>query len=239
VSRIENIDSLEGAIFVPNFDLLSDDERDAVLSYKKGAVICIAPAGYAEANNINYDAYLEDEYASFKLSVFVLNSKAKTAYTCGACEKTEHETNEEVKSWEDESFFLKPMLFVSMSDGFLRTAADIIEAEGMDIFSSEAQLLPFELENGIYRVYVFNTENIYKRMKINTKRGIKSVKAVSKYPIMPVKYVLPPSENEEKLDGAKAESMRIGKKFEGVPYGFEGKVPPLGVSIFDVELLNN
>ena len=239
VARIENIGALNGAIVVPNFDLLSKDERRAVLSYKNGAVICIAPAGYVKENNIEYDSYFEDEFASFKLSVFVLNSKAKTRYTYEACKKTDFKSSEDVKNWVDESFFLKPMPFASMSDGFLSTVAEIIEAEGMDIFSSEAQLLPFELENGIYRIYVFNTENIYKRMKINTKRGIKSVKAVSKYPLMPVKYVLPVSENDEKLDGAKAESMRIGKKFEGVPYGFEGKVPPLGVSIFDVELSDN
>ena len=56
---------------------------------------------------------------------------------------------------------------------------------------------------------------------------------------MPVKYVSDTKPTGPKLDGAKAESIRIGEVFEGIPYGFVGKVPPEGVSIFDVELYEN
>jgi len=239
VSRIEDIEKLEGALFVPNFDLFSEEEQVALLSYKKGAVICIAPEGYAQKKRINYDFCISDKYSSYKLSVFVVNSSGKYTFSDGACKINECAEHLDAESFKDESFFLKPMPFQPVSDAFLETVSEIIEREGAELFSSEAQLLTLEISEAVYRVYVFNAENIYKRIKINTGRGIKEVKAVSKYPVMPVKFVLPPSENEEKLDGAKAESMRIGRKFEGIPYGFEAKVPPLGVSIFDVELINN
>ena len=233
VSRIDEIDKLDGALIVPNFDLLPESEKKKLFSYKNGTVIAFAPEGFAKRAGITASAYYADKYASYPLEVFAINKDLEFEHTAIPCEKIE----EDISDWQDASFFLTPMLFRAMSEDFITAAAEMIGAVGLSLFKSDAYILPMLMDNGAYRVYVFNSENLYKRMKIHTARGIKSVKAVSKYPIMPIKFIMPEKENNgPKLDGAKAESIRIGEKVEGTPFGFVGKVPPCGVSIFDVEL---
>jgi hypothetical protein len=52
VARIEDIEKLEGALFVPNFDLLPEEEKQAVLNYKKAPVICVVSKAYADNADI-------------------------------------------------------------------------------------------------------------------------------------------------------------------------------------------
>ena len=240
VARIEELDSLEGAIVVPNLDLLPECERRAVLDYKGGAIIAIAPAGFREAEGIKADFSVTDTAASYALEAFAIGMPEGAKIEVIPSEIANCESDEDIKGWQDASFFLDQMLFRSMSDGFLTTVSALVREAGLSHFKSEAYILPFLLEDGKYRVFVFNSQNLYKRIKIHTDRGIKSVNAVSKYPLMPVKFAFPEKENNgPKLDGAKAESIRIGEKVEETPYCFVGKVPPEGVSIFDVELYEN
>ena len=236
-ARVEELSSLEGAIVVPNFDLLSESEQKAVLEYKGGAVVAIAPRGYAAKRGIKADCVIVDTAASYALEAFAIGMPEGYSPEVHPCEISDCESDGDVKTWQDASFFLSPMLFRSISEGFLESTAALIRAAGLSLFKSDAYILPMLLDNGKYRVYVFNSENLYKRIKVHTARGIKSVNAVSKYPIMPVKFAFPEKENNgPKLDGAKAESIRIGEKVDEIPYCFVGKVPPEGVSIFDVEL---
>ena len=237
VARIEELDSLEGAIVIPNLDLLPECERRAVLSYKGGAIIAIAPAGFAKSEGIKVDFTVTDTAASYALEAFAIGLPEGARIEEYPSEIINCESDEDIKGWQDASFFLDPMIFRSMSEGFLNTVASLVRAAGLSSFKSDAYILPFLLDNGKYRVYVFNSQNLYKRIKIHTDRGIKSVNAVSKYPLMPVKFAFPEKENNgPKLDGAKAESIRIGEKVDEIPYCFVGKVPPEGVAIFDVEL---
>ena len=69
------------------------------------------------------------------------------------------------------------------------------------------------------------------------KKGIKTVECSGKFPVMPPRFVFPAGVNENKFDGAAAENMKIGLKYDGIPYGFVAKLPPLGISVFDVTIL--
>ncbi|MBE6644969.1 MAG: hypothetical protein E7612_06295 [Ruminococcaceae bacterium] len=238
VARTEDIESVSGTLFVPNFDLLSEEEKNSILSYDRGAVVCIAPAGYRESAKIKCDISYIDEYASYKLEVFAFNLDNIPGIADIQPDEKIPETEEEVKNWRDAAFFLDPMIFRTVSESFFCAVCRILSA-CEPLFVSDGFVLPLLLENGIYRLYVFNKKDLYKRIEIRTARGIKSVASKSKYPIMPVKYISDTKPTGPKLDGAKAESIRIGEVFNGIPYGFVGKVPPEGVSIFDVELFNN
>ena len=237
VARAEDIDSLSTAIIAPNFDLMTEDEQKAILSYKKAPVIGIAPYEYIANSGIKCDICIKDSLATYELCVFVLNASQ------GAFDDIETEISGEkicectdVTQWEDPSFFRTHMLFRGVSEEFWSVCARVINAAGTSLFASDdALLLPMIMADGTYRVYVYNRVNYYMRSKIMCSKTLKSVKAVSKYPVMPVRFVYPPDPNIPKLDGAKADSILIGMERDQKPEGFIAKVPPCGVAIFDVE----
>ncbi|MBR5505261.1 MAG: hypothetical protein IKV73_03020, partial [Clostridia bacterium] len=237
VARVEDLDQLSTAIIAPNFDLMSEDEQKSILAYKKAPVIGIAPYEYIAKSGIKCDICIKDSLATYELCVFALNTLGSTfdgieTEISGEkiCECTD------ASKWDDPSFFRTHMLFRGVSEEFWKVCAKVINAASTSPFASDdAQLLPMIMKDGKYRVYVYNRENRYMRSKIMCTKALKSVKAVSKYPVMPVRFVYPPDPNAQKLDGAKADSILIGMERNQKPEGFVAKVPPCGVAIFDVE----
>ncbi|MBR5505890.1 MAG: hypothetical protein IKV73_06260 [Clostridia bacterium] len=237
VARVEDIDKLSTAIIAPNFDLMSEDEQKAILAYKKAPVVGIAPYEYIEKSGIKCDICIKDSLATYELCVFVVNADA-SAFDGIETEISGEKICEctDAAKWDDPSFFITHMLFRGVSEEFWKVCAKVINAASTSPFASnDAQLLPMIMKDGKYRVYVYNRVNQYKRSKIMCTKAVKSVKAVSKYPVMPVRFVYPPDPNAQKLDGAKADSILIGMERNQKPEGFIAKVPPCGVAIFDVE----
>jgi len=237
VARVEDIQSLNTAIIVPNFDLMSEDEQKTILAYKKAPVIGIAPYDYFKKSGIKCDICIKDSLATYELCMFVLGAPLNILDDIETeisgekiCESSD------VSEWEDPSFFRTHMLFRGVSEPFWRVCARVINAVGASLFASDdALLLPMKMKSGKYRVYVYNRVNQYIRSKIMCSKVLKSVKSVSKYPVMPVRFVYPPDPNAQKLDGAKADSILIGMEQNQKPEGFVAKVPPCGVAVFDVE----
>lgn len=236
VARTEDLNSLNGAIFVPNFDLMSSDEQESVISYKKAPVIGIASYEFMKQADFRCDILINDSLASYQLCVFVLNCDKSRFNDINLEIRGEKIIEcEDVSAWEDPSFFLSAMPMRKVSSGFIKVCKDILNAASTSPFKSDSQLLPLLMEDGMYRVYVFNNENKYLRAKIYTSAPPKKVVAASKYPVMPVRYIYPPDPNAQKLDGAKADSVLIGVSQNIPPEGFIAKVPPCGVAIFDIE----
>jgi len=92
------------------------------------------------------------------------------------------------------------------------------------------------LENGKYRLFVFNFDNVYAGFKVFINKNFKEVEIVSKYPVIKPRYVYKINPWASKFDGAKAESIAIGLETDEIPSGFVAKVAPYGVSIFDITL---
>ncbi len=241
IARIEDVDTLNGALFVPNFDLLPEDEKAVVLNYKKAPVVCIASKEYMDGAKLNYDVCVEDKFATHKLCVFVFNLSLdeEQKREIDAC----FDVNEQLcnylpgepSKWIDPSFFTTPMPFVNLSEAFINVIKTIFDAAEDSIFHSDRPIITFELENGVYRIYVLNPINNYNRVPIYSDKGVLEVKSVSKYPLLPAKYLYK-SQVAGKGDGAKAFIMQSGGEAGEIPCGFIGKVPPLGISIFDVKV---
>lgn len=240
VVRTDELDNTSGAIVVPNFDLLSDEEKIKVSSYKKGTVICTAPAEYVR-ENINNVLWFEDKYAEYKMAVFVLNTDENAEIKSKIddifkFDEVISEPEGKPAFWEDGRFFKTPMPFRTMSEAFLKSCAYIINKAGSNLFESDAKILPVLLENGTYRLFVFNFDNVYTGFKIFINKEFKKVEIVSKYPVIPPRFVYKVNPWATKFDGAKAESIAIGLETDEIPSGFLAKVAPCGVSIFDVTL---
>ncbi len=239
--RIEELDSVKSTIFVPNFDLFSSDEQQKVLNYNCGTVICTAPLGYCKENGIDADAVFADEKGGYRLEVFIFgldNIEVHIEKVNGILKESVAPANEagNPKDWYDHPFFLSQMPFNECSSAFYQVLAYLINNGNDAIFSCETTLLPVLLENGKYRVYVINHLNNYKNYEVLCKKEILSVECGGKFPVIPPRFVYPPNPDETKFDGAAAENMKIGMKYDAVPLGFLAKVPPLGLSVFDVSL---
>ena len=237
VVRIEDIGAMEGPLFVPNFDLLPQEEKQAILNYKKAPVVCVAAKEYTDHASLGWDICISDPYANCKLSVFALNLplSAEQKAAVEAC----FENNEGVcdvpgdpKEWIDPPFFTTPMLFAKMSKAFKDACTKLLDLTGSSIFHSEHGIFAVRLENGVYRVYVFNPKNNYLRASIHCDKRVLKVDNVSVFPLMPCK-LLAAVTTAGKGDGAKAHLMQVEDP-NAVAAGFIGKVQPCGVSIFDV-----
>ncbi len=240
VVRTDELEKTEGAIFVPNFDLLSDEEKKKVLSYKKGAVICTVPCDF-DKSGIDYSVCVEDEFAEYKMCMFILNTD--NSEKINARIREIFETGEVVTEpdglpefWEDARFFKTPMPFRTMSDAFLTAVSYAVNNVSCEIFETDARIVPMLMENGKYRLYVFNYDNVYASFKIFINKSFEKIEIVSKYPVIQPRYVYKVNPWASKFDGAKAESIAIGLETDEIPSGFVAKVAPFGVSIFDVTL---
>ena len=242
IARIEELDSVNGAIFVPNIDLYTADEQKAVFAYNKGPVFCTAPTASVKTFDKEFDLCVNDELALYQMSIMAFglsgDKEAITKTIASFFEDGEAvcECCDEPKEWIDPPFFLDAMPFRECSDAFYKSLAYLLNNANGSLFSCNANILPVLLENGSYRIYVINHINNYQRIEIMCKKALDSVECAGKYPVMPPKFVVPPKPGETKFDGAKAESMKIGLKSDDIPFGFVAKVPPLGVGVFDVKL---
>jgi len=238
--RIEELSEVSGSIFVPNFDLFAKDEQTKILEFKKGTVICTAPIGYCKENDIDSDIYIADEKGGYKLEVFAFGVTDKEKHKQKLFEIMDKSIEPEQpegcpKDWFDAPFYSVLQPFNECTSAFYQALAYLINNASDAVFHCETTVIPLLMENGKYRVYVVNHLNMYKNYEVLCTKTVKSVECGGKFPVIPPRFVYPPKANETKFDGVAAESMKIGMKYDEVPLGFMAKVPPLGLSVFDVE----
>ncbi len=237
VARIEEIDTLCGPLFVPNFDLLPEAEKAAVLNYKKAPVICTALKAYTDTASVPADICVSDSFANCPLSVFALNlpltgEQKEAVAACLADGTAVIDVPGDPKEWIDPPFFTTPMLFVKMSESFKNACKTLLELTGASPFRSQHGIFTMLLKNGKYRVYIFNPRNNYLRAEVHCGKRVLSVENVSVFPLMPPKMIAAVT-TAGKGDGAKAHLMQVEDP-NARAAGFIGKVQPCGVSIFDV-----
>ncbi len=234
-ARIEDIATLDGVLLVPNFDLMSDCEKKAVLAYKKAPVIIITTKEYVDKEETSFDFCVYDKCANYPLCICGLNLKLSSEnqkqinalFEC--CEKVKD--NEDLpKDWYDHPFFLTPMPYAGVSDAFMKVCKMVFDLTQMSVFRSDALILPVKTGENLYRIYVFNNKDMYLREKVFSSKEVIEVKNVSKYPVMPSKLIQPPKV-KGLGDGAKLDIMEIPDP-NAPAEGFLAKVAPKDISIF-------
>jgi hypothetical protein len=233
VMRSENLASADGSLFVPNFDLLSDAEKRAVAAYRKGPVVAtaavenFAPADYG----IRPDIYFVDRFSDYPMCAFAFNSSIADADAITALVATDDGT-ENLKgnpcdAPEHRNVLKETLTFCKVTAGFVRACALLLKTVGNDRFTCNLPVVPMRLEDGRYRLYLSNPEmNSYGYATVTAKFPIKSVVNVSKYPMLPVKF----------MDSASEGVGWMGKDSDGTQRIFRVKVTPGGVTILDVVL---
>jgi len=232
--RIEDVPKVAGALFVPNIDLLPAAERRLLAEYRGGAVIATAPAKeFRPADcGIAPDFQLEDRFAAYPMSVFVWNA-AGTDFS-GIAESAARDDGapdpgvEELRAQVPFKTVLHDTLpFRKVSEGFADACAALLRRAGAKELRCDMPCFVLRMKSGALRIFILNPEiNSYGRARVTAESPIRSVSIVTKYPVLPVKF----------LDSPDGSARFIAQESDGTQRSFLIKVAPGGVTIADVML---
>ncbi len=246
--RIENINSAKSTIFVPNFDLLPENEKKIVAAYSNGPVVATIPADYeVGAYGIKPVISFTDKTAKFPMTVIAFGAEATDELraqieACLATPDVEPEppfSIDEIPTW---AYTLDDSVpYIKHATGFLNALAYLLyHINDANIpFTTSCKIVSeygtmcsypnvvYKLKNGKYRVFLYNPDrNRYRKANIISDKGITDAKVVSHFPQLPVKY-----NNQGK---SYVHNYEDGDN--KVYNDFTTKVMPAGVTIVDVTI---
>ena len=232
VVRTEHINDKSGDLFVPNFDLLSEDEKKMLAAYKGGSVIATASAeGDFKPENygITPDIYFEDHDTPFKNMAFAYNIEiADKAAILDAVSEDDDTLilDDPFNAPEIGNTIWQQIPFQKVSIGFRKALAKLMHASTANLFEASHPVVPMQMPDGAIRMYVINDNRlVYASSTITIKNhDIDRVKVVSKFPLLPVKF------SDEKRFSFWTQD------YPGDQHTFRVLVPQGGVSIVDVYL---
>lgn len=232
--RSEDAEHFDGILFVPAFDLISDEER-AYLVQNKRKVVAIAPAGY-DISDLNATICLTDKDSRFPHKVFMLNIDAPedTKPYFDALDTVDNtpEIEDESKLRDDKLNVMHEMYINKVSVGFAKAAAMLLKYADatQNPFSSASPLMVFKEADGSYRVYLYGRYDLcYDRALLTCKKPMKSVETLGSFPYKPLKFidsVVSPTETWKVAQGLDSASG----------CSFQLKIQKSGVTVFRITL---
>lgn len=231
VLRPESISKTKGLIFVPNMDLLPPEEISALAKYT-GPVVATAKAEFKpQAFHINPEITFTDTQANFQLSAFAFNCNIQNKEEITSLlEEVDNSSDLDMNNVTEFNWTLVDTLpFRKVSTGFRKACAALLKAAGDHTFSCNLPILPTQLENGKYRLYILNESlTSYGYADVEACSPYKNVSIVSKYPVLPVKF-MKKSVNGASIGFSQADS-------DGTQTVFRAKVVPGGATVLEITL---
>lgn len=232
VVRIEDVTDNSGDLFVPNFDMLSEEEKQQMASYTGGAVIATASAmGDFKPENygITPDIYFEDHDTPFINMAFAYNIDIADKNSILDLVSEDDDTVILEDPFHAEDIFntiYQQIPFQKVSVGFKKALAKLFMYSYDNLFEASNPVVAMEMPDGGIRMYVINDDRLrYASATITIKNhDIDKVNVVSKFPMLPVKF-------------SDAKRFTFGTQdYPGGQHTFRVLVPQGGVSIVDVYL---
>lgn len=229
VVRTDNLEDEVGALFVPNFDLLNEEEKWKIAAYQGGAVICTASA---EKNfspidyGIQPDIYFEDTDVPYRNCTFAYGMEIEDKNSILSLLK--HKDNTEVledpfHAEESRSTLTATLPYQKVSAGYINACCRLLKEASKNVMESTHPVIPMRLEDGRVRLYVVNDDRLnYGQAVITMKHDVEKVCNVSRFPLLPVKFT---------DDGT---FNFMSRDYPGQSRTFRVLIPPGGVSIVDV-----
>lgn len=219
----------KGAVLVPNFDMLEESEKQAVLDYS-GSVLCTAAPDF-DTNGLPVTYEFSDNFCKYPLKAFVLNAsvteelkeeiKALLSFDDGT-----EDLPDDILGAKEPTFVLNDTLtFIKVTEGFRSACAKVLMAISKMPFEIDRPAIILKQKDGAYRLYIFNdNDDHYHRAFVRPIKPIRDTRTITHFPI------LPPRWKEE----TKGEFHHIYKDGKTLKKNFEIKIPPAGVTIIDV-----
>jgi hypothetical protein len=199
----------------------------------RSAVVCTAagdnfsPAAYG----IRPDIYFEDRFSNYPLCAFAFNADLANPDAIAAPalldDGTENLEGDPAAVPEHDNVLVETLTFCKVTAGFCAACARLLKSVGNGLFSCNLPFLPMAMKDGRYRLYIENPEmNSYGYATVTATYPIRDVVTISKYPVLPVKFMNTADETVGFMDAATTGPRRV----------FRVKVTPGGVTILDVFL---
>ncbi len=193
IVRTEDITDKCGDLFVPNFDLLSEDEKKRIAEYKGGAVIATALAENFNKDDYDCTLYFEDKNSPLPVCVFVLNmeitNKDEILSIASEDDGTQQiitDVNAVVEVTNTLNHF---MPYQKVSSGIVKAIAELLKLPFEDIIKATCPIIPMVMRDGRIRLYAMNDDLLhYEEANITVNAEIEKVANVSRFPLLPVKF---------------------------------------------------
>ncbi len=232
--KSDGLKNYSGTLVVPNFDMLSEEEKIAIADYDRGSVLCTASPGFDPAKyGITSDIIFTDRYSNYPLTVF--------AFNCFVSEETRIEIEKllsvddntpnlegDVRFVKEPAYTLEDTLtFSKVTKGVISAMAYLLNEINNSSFRINKQNIVLKMKDGAYRIYLFNELLVkYQRAFVISEKEIKDVRIISKFPVLPPRFI-------EKTNSDVHHFYNDEKK---IKKSFEVKMQPGGVTIVDVYL---
>jgi hypothetical protein len=231
--RIEDVPKVEGPLFIPNFDLLLPEEQQCLAEYKSGVIVATARTQefHLSPDSVAPDFSFKDPFVNDPMWVFVWN--APDMDFSNFVELVDAEDNSSPDPGLSELRMRMPftnvltdtLAFRKVSEGFASMCSALLRVFGSREVQCSLPCTVFRLKNGALRIFILNPElNRYGYAIVTAPCPLKEVSIVTKYPILPVKY----------LDSPSASGHFLAQESDGSQKIFRVKVTPGGVTIVDV-----
>ncbi len=232
----EGLGRYSGTLVVPNMDMLDEDEIRAVAAYGRGGVLCTAAGGFdPAAYGIRPEITFRDPFSDRPMTAF--------AFGCGVTDEVREKIREllsrddgtpnlsgDLMRIEEPKYTLTDTLvFAKVTAGFRAALALLlghIQAED-SLFGVNKPCMILKMKDGAYRLFLYNDSEVkYHRAFVTAKRKIRDVRIVSKFPVLPPRFV----------DAATGSLHHVYDGKEEAGKSFEIKIQPGGVTVVDVYL---
>ena len=227
--RSENLEHFTGTLFVPNFDLLSDEEKSK-LAASSLTWVGTAPADFdLSAWGIQPEFVCVDTCSDYPLQAFLCGASvpAETAEKILAlCAEDDgipscgDEPERMIHPLENEAPFRK------LNTGFIKACGRLLQIAMYASFPVECNypMMAVRLKNGKDRLYIYNPdENVYGHAVVTCREEPQAVDIHSHYPVLPVRFL-----TEGNTGFAFDYTKKVAKN------RFQTKTTPAGVTIVDI-----
>jgi len=228
---------ISGPLFVPNLDLCTDGEIEMIAHYDK-PVVCITPAGFdLKKHGIQPDVWFKDPDSKYPMKIFAKNVVLNADFIneLNALLVKDNETPELDGDPADAEEFTYSLIdtlpFAKVSAGFIKLCAALNKkiCEDMSGVSASVPITAFKTGDRTYRFYVYCVfEDRYCHVFIQTKRDIERVDIITKYPVLPVRF----------MDELKISFQHNYKNEPDEKHAFKFNAPPGGMVVVDVTYKN-
>lgn len=232
--RREGLNNYSGTLLVPNFDMLSSDEQKDIAAYNKGAVFCTACPGFdPSAYGIAAEFIFTDSYSAYPLTAFAFNCslnediKSKVYELLSVDDGTPNLEGDLANVAEPDYTLFDTLTYSKVTRGFVDAMRLVLEAVTESPFEIDKPNITLKMPDGAYRVFLYNDSEIkYHRAFVKSKYEMADVKIISKFPILPPRF----------MDVNTNEQVYLYTGKEVPKRAFEIKMQPAGVTIVDIYL---
>ncbi len=227
--RSEGLGGFSGALFVPNFDLLSEKERKAVLA-RGGPAVGTVPRGFDYASCGAEPSFAVcDRFSDFPLEVFTVGFEP-SAEAREAALRLSAEDDGKPGLPEDPKDDVYPLVsevpFRKLTAGFVSACGALLsDAVRLDFpVKSSVPMTALLLEDGRERLWLFNPDDDhYGHAVVETEDVFAEVEVAGSYPIQPVRFL-----EEANASFAFDYTRKTSRK------KFQTKLAPGGVTVVDI-----